>query len=425
MSIRNRPLSIRNRPLSIRNRPLSVNNRSLSVVEGSEVGNVIKNQHPWIFRNNFNNAPNLPKLKNGNWVYFLDETGKHLGIGIYSHIGLIAVRMIYFGDNFSLGFFKNLIKKKLSSRLPLLRETNSLRLIHGENDSIPGITIDFHNDVLVFSIYSKSLYPMARYIGFVVYNFLTLHWNLDVSCILLKKPNRTEDQFLENSDYRVIRGKIHTQVEINFKKITYTINTLSQKGGIYNDIRNLRRYILENSEVFKNRNVLNLFSNNGLLSKCLEVAGAKSIVSVEDSVSALNIHKLNTPNSEKQKIIKGNIFKNIEALLEEINQVFDVVIIDPPSLTSSSKDKRKAKLIYQKLMESCLNVMSNPGILVMCSCSNRIHSNQFENIAQEVFKFKKVEYKKPIKLLNEIDHPVIDTFPEGDYFKVHIYTTGQ
>ena len=92
--------------------------------------------HPWIFRNKFSRYEK--GLRDGDWLLLLGAGNKELGVGIYADTGLIAVRIFYFGDNFSLEILENKITKRLEKRFPLLEHTNSLRWIHGENDNLPG-----------------------------------------------------------------------------------------------------------------------------------------------------------------------------------------------------------------------------------------------------------------------------------------------
>ena len=217
---------------------------------------------------------------------------------------------------------------------------------------------------------------------------------------------------------------------------------------MYNDIRNLRDYVLNKKEFFLEKKVLNLFSSNGLLSICLEKADAKLIVSLEDSRKAIAVHVSNLQNSldskhifsnsnessdipflskenqfksGKQIILKADIFKQLKSILENLNIKFDVIIIDPPSLTANDKDKVNARLTYKRLVSESIPYLKEKGSLILCSCSNRIHPNDFEKICKEAITESGRKIKTPIRLTNEIDHPTLASLPAGNYFKAHIY----
>ncbi len=403
--------------------------------------------HPWIFRNKFSRYEK--GLRDGDWLLLLGAGNKELGVGIYADTGLIAVRIFYFGDNFSLEILENKITKRLEKRFPLLEHTNSLRWIHGENDNLPGVTVDGHGKCLTVMYYSTSLESFARYISKFVYSKLLIYEKLKVKpeVLILTSPNRKGFES-KKTGYRLLRGTKPEQIEINYHGIDYLIDPFGQKSGMYNDIRNLRDYVLNKKEFFLEKKVLNLFSSNGLLSICLEKADAKLIVSLEDSRKAIAVHVSNLQNSldskhifsnsnessdipflskenqfksGKQIILKADIFKQLKSILENLNIQFDVIIIDPPSLTANDKDKVSARLTYKRLISESIPYLKEKGSLILCSCSNRIHPNDFEKICKEAITESGRKIKTPIRLTNEIDHPTLATFPEGNYFKAHIY----
>lgn len=393
--------------------------------------------HPWIFRNKFSRYEK--HLKDGDWVLLLGVGNKELGVGIYAKTGLIAVRIFYFGENFSLEILRQKITKRIEKRLPLLEYTNSLRWLHGENDNLPGVTIDGHGECLVVMFYSTSLASFARYISKFVYSKLLILAKVKPITMILASPNRKGFES-KDSGYRLLRGTKPERVEIQYRNIKYFIDPFGQKSGMYNDIRNLRNYILENKTFLVKKKALNLFSSNGLLSICLEKAGADLVLSIEDSRKAIAVHEenllslnheviakdiLSNPTNEikigKHWIFKADIFKHLKTTLERANLKFDVIIIDPPSLTASDKDKVTARQIYKRLIIESIKYLQEKGTLILCSCSNRIHPNDFEKICKEAITESGRKVKNPIRLQNEIDHPIITTFPEGNYFKAHIY----
>ena len=379
----------------------------------------LNKKHPWIFSNQF--KPFSKNLINGDWleIHIQDESKKIFGI--YSNEGLISVRIFHFGTKFSLNDFNEKVIKSFRLRIGLFKETNSLRLIHGENDFIPGITVDYHNHTLCLSYYSDSLLSILRYISFLLRNLLEKN-NFFVKTILLYPPNRIGKKS-NKGNMRILRGELSDNILIKQNEFYYKIDTNSQKTGIYNDIRNLRRYLIDNEIYFKNKSVLNLFSSNGFLS---EIIATKSnyILSIEDSIRMINIHKLNRDILEHKnsEIIKLDIFKNLEVFLNEKSKFYDLIIIDPPSLTNSKKDILKAKKIYSKLIISSLKFLNTNGSFIICSCSNRLHPNEFEKLTKECIQKEGYKFEKFIKLKNEIDHPIIKEFPEGDYFKVNLFS---
>jgi 23S rRNA (cytosine1962-C5)-methyltransferase len=384
------------------------------------------NKHPWVYRNKF--QPYSKGLADGCLVQLLRKNKEPIGIGVYANSGLVAVRLFTFTDNFSKNTIRVLVENAIQKRLPLLDQTNSLRLVHGENDLLPGITLDYHAGILVLMVYSPSLKVIGRYISQLAYSYITENkfFKHKVTAILFRSPKRLgKDNQTEIQ--RTLRGVVPERIKIRYRTIHYTIDPNTGKTGIYNDIRNLRNYILDNQNLFHEAIVLNLFSNNGLLSECFSRAGATKVYSVENSNTMLAIHRENIQDmeTENQVLIREDIFKESKAILENCNTSFDSIVIDPPSLTSKEEDKPKARLLYQKLISATLPYLKDGGILVLCSCSNRIHEEDFARLSIEMFKHNNKKYKLLSRLKNEIDHPILDTFPEGNYFKVHIYKVFQ
>ncbi len=383
----------------------------------------VKKEHPWIFSKRLQSK--TKHLKSGELINLLDLEGSLLGTGIFSGSDeLIAIRVIEFGANFSI---ENLYKKlttAIEKRLPLLVYTDSFRLIHGENDFFPGINVDYHAGNLILRYYSKSLYIFSRMILRAIWNLVWNNpdWKLRIENAYIQIPNRTgRSTFSKERSLRVVRGRRNEYIKIRYRDISYSIKPDSQKGGIYNDIRNLRDYLWLHKKYVYEKNILNLFSNNGLLSKCLVSLGAKKVVSIEDSKECIEIHNKNLEDINREIIIRKNLFTEYQDYSEKCVDLFNLIIVDPPSLTNTSKDKPNAIKIYKKLIKLSLEILEKDGILVLCSCSNRIHSNEFESISKAAFSEQKIKMKRIDKLSPELDHPEIMQFPEGHYFKVHIY----
>ncbi len=386
---------------------------------------LFEKEHPWIYRNKFNQFEK--ELKNGDIVKIISSDSKKSYTGIYAEKGLVAIRIFLFSKTDSI---KSNLIDKVHLRRKLFSETNSLRLIHGENDLFPGITVDIHDKHLVIMNYHSSLEKISRWISKFIYSFLKKNFQINLESISIHSPNRIGFESIKKNN-RVLKGSITGLIQIQFKKIKYQIDLESQKSGIYNDIRNLRRYIFENKKVFQNKKVLNLFSSNGFLSKILRLQDVSKLVSVEDSNNMIFIHEKNENinhillyehklnSTDKNILIKEDILKNKETLFSKLEN-FDTIIIDPPNLTNNEKDISKAKNIYKSLIILSLQKLNKNGNLILASCSNRIHPNEFYRICKETVS-ENFEFDTWKKLDLEPDHPINPFFPEGNYFKVNLF----
>lgn len=383
----------------------------------------VKKFHPWIFKNRIEDR--CKSFSTGDILTLKENSGRTLGFGVYSERDeLIRIRVLHFGEVFTPELVKEKIKTAISKRLPLLIYTNSFRILHGENDSFPGLTIDYHGGTLILRYYSDSLYSYGRMVMRMLWSLVKEHsdWGLELENAYIQTPIRTGKAVGHTKkNFIVLRGVRKDYIKINYRDIEYHISPSSQKGGIYNDIRNLRDYLWLHKKIVKNSYILNLFSNNGLLSKILIELGARKVISIEDSKDCIEVHRHNLEKNSVDEIIKMNLFSEYEGYANQLQYSFNLIIVDPPSLTSSAKDKPQAIKIYKKLIKISLKILQNEGYLILCSCSNRIHSNEFESIAKATFQEENFRMKRIDRLPPELDHPVLETFPEGNYFKVHIY----
>ncbi|OCC28044.1 Uncharacterized protein GNX_3472 [Leptospira interrogans serovar Canicola] len=211
---------------------------------------------------------------------------------------------------------------------------------------------------------------------------------------------------------------------IRLYEVNFPIELPGQKGGIFLDLRNLRRFLLEKKELSKNKNCLHLFSHTGLTSICMEIAGASSVISVDGSKEALDsfqrVLSLNKNKGNcKHRFLRKNIFKELEEILQ--NKSFGLIVIDPPNLTPDEKSKSNALKSYSYLFANSLSSLEESGTIILCSCSGRIKTQELESLAKNILQSKGWKFERFTSLKPEVDHPIRKNFPEGNYFKVHIY----
>ncbi|TGM01017.1 SAM-dependent methyltransferase [Leptospira barantonii] len=419
----------------------------------------IQRKHPWIFSGNLSTATST--FSNGQWLNLVSTENEPVATGIYSSAGLVRIRVIQFAPSFSKEKIRENLISALKRRAALRAETNAYRILHGENDFFPGITIDRISQTWVVRIYSSSLLAYGRW----------LVWNLYDICknskleepqpkrILFDPPEKTgEDKVAENDTngvrgVRLWRGEVQsggrersersehtTQTEpdsktpnrsavkiretIRLGKIRFPVELPGQKGGIFLDLRNLRRFLLEKKELSAGRDCLHLFSHTGLTSICMDEAGASSVLSVDGSKEVLDSFQrvLSIRKDEtkcKHRFVQKNLFQELEDVLKD--KTFGLIVIDPPNLTPDAKSKKNALKTYSYLFANALESLKESGTIILCSCSGRIASEELETLAKNILKTKGIAFEHFTSLKPEADHPVRKNFPEGNYFKVHIY----
>ncbi len=358
-----------------------------------------------------------------------------LGFGIYSSSGPIGIRIIQRGSEFSLETLKTSISKALELRKPLRDLTNAYRLIHGENDFLPGVTVDRYGETWVLQTYSRSLRTFSRLVVRILFQMTNKTGEHKPARILWISPQRRGEE--EASASRFLRGKrdLPYLEEIRLKDVSWATQLPGQKGGFFLDVRNLRLHILEHPLIAKDKDCLHLFCHTGLTSACLEKAGANSVVSADGAKDVLEEfsarllsqdvplqHPFEIKNQiqsfGKHQLVRADLFKDWDFLE---GKKFSLIILDPPNLTPNQNSVPAGKKAYRSLIAKTLAHLEPGGDLILLSCSGRIRESEFEKIGAETLAAQGWKFGEFKRLEPEPDHPTRKEFPEGKYFKVHIY----
>ncbi len=340
-------------------------------------------------------------------------------MGLYDPDSPIRIKMLYSDGGIAIDetFFKERINRAYAIRIPLLEtQTNSYRLLFGENDGFPGFIADVYNEVLVVKLYAAIWYP---YLEPILKHLLELS-----SCetIVLRLSRNLQQQKDSYGLYegQVLHGDLKDEVVYFVEHgVQFSANVIKgHKTGYFLDHRDNRKRV---GELSKGKTVLDVFSYAGGFSVHALANGAKEVTSVDISKQALEIAvangKLNTFQG-KHHTLAGDAFLLLQQLISN-NKTFDVVVIDPPSFAKSKKEIDKAEKKYQQLAQLGVQLTAKGGILVLASCSSRISYETFFDINKRVLK----KHSRAFTVLNttqhDIDHPI--NFKEGAYLKTGYY----
>jgi 23S rRNA (cytosine1962-C5)-methyltransferase len=227
------------------------------------------------------------------------------------------------------------------------------------------------------------------------------------------------------------REKLTTSIEstdegLPFKEGDFTFYShpkRGQKSGYYLDLRELRFWLAQQD--LKNKKVLNLFANSGSLGVIAEKKGA-SVINVELSNKELELAKMNyeinqlTFSTENWVTLDCWDFLKNNSL--KYTNEFDLIIIDPPSLTSAKKNIPQALAAWQKLHSLALPLLKSKGMMVSANCTARINALQHRQEIEKSLLRKEKKNKNFFFLPSTFDHPILINFPEGDYLKISIST---
>ncbi|CAL2085736.1 23S rRNA (cytosine1962-C5)-methyltransferase [Tenacibaculum sp. 190524A05c] len=378
---------------------------------------VMKN-HPWVFSNSIEKISKDPKTGDLA-IIFGRKKNKVVGIGLYDSDSPIRIKMIHTSSEKAVvneTFFHEKIEKAYQKRNILLQtNTNSYRLIFGENDGFPSFIADVYDTVLVVKLYSEIWLP---FLESILKSLQEVSKAETIVIRLSRNVQKSTNHNLKDGDvvYGVLENEVVEFVEHN---VNFSANVIKgHKTGYFLDHRANRKRV---GEFSKNKTVLDVFSYAGGFSVHALYNEAKEVTSLDISKQALEIAVENGKLNEYSgvhKTIAGDAFEELRKLIQ--NKVtFDVVVIDPPSFAKQASEIELAKKKYAQLARLGAKLTAKKGLLVLASCSSRVVADDFFDINEDVLESGKRRFKTELKTYHDSDHPI--GFPEGAYLKCAYY----
>ncbi|MBA2544803.1 MAG: class I SAM-dependent rRNA methyltransferase [Deltaproteobacteria bacterium] len=379
---------------------------------------VVDRGHPWIFREQLSSAAGV--FADGDWLKLVDGTNKVIAHGIYEASGAIAIRIMRRGPQpVDAVFIKAQLAAAIAKRTALASTTDGIRLVNGESDGIPAVVIDRFGDDLVIASYSAGADAIARYAGRVL--GATAGDIVGPARSITLRPARRRQRGVasELPQRRVLRGTPSEIARFVEDGANYAVDLAEgHKTGAYLDLRGLRRGLGSWTDgtvavnPLRDARVLNLFAYTGMLARAAEHAGAQSITSVDASERALAFAaEYHVDDRERHQFVTADVFEWLPALSE--SEQFDLVIVDPPSMTSNKTQVPGALNAYRKLYKAAARHVRPSGAIVAACCTSRIERAEFHHAVSEALGHR---FKKTRELTPEVDHPV--GFPQADYLKI-------
>ncbi len=379
---------------------------------------MVKRGHPWIFEDSIvkqNIEGNAGDLA----IIYDHKKNNIMAIGLYDPQSPIRVKLIQFRKAVQINedWFLNKVNEAYILRSPLLEtDTNSYRLIFGENDHMPGFIADVYDTVLVIKLYSHIWFP---YLNTIV-RILQKQTACKTVVLRLSRSLQSSNDTYNLYDGQVLYGELESEV-IVFREhgVLFSANVIKgHKTGYFLDHRHNRKQV---GMLSKEKKVLDVFSYAGGFSVHALAGGAKEVVSLDISKHALEMAKdnarLNVPKG-KHTVLVADAFEGMQQLIKEKKR-FDIVVIDPPSFAKRESEIIRAKNSYARLAKLGAQLVASNGILVLASCSSRVIAEDFFEISEEHISITGRSFEIIEKTYHDIDHPI--NFPEGAYLKCGYY----
>lgn len=369
--------------------------------------------HLWVFSNEVDVARSpLAAFEPGEACAIVDHRGKPLGIGYVNPNSLIAARLVARGLEHPLD--RSLIVHRLNVALALrerLYDQPYYRLVFGESDGLPGLTLDRFGDVLVGQITTAGMERLKDELTEAIVKVLKprqLWWKNDASI-------RAMEQLPEYADLGY--GEYGGEVVAREGGLTFGVDPVGgQKTGWFYDQRENRDQL---ARFVKGKRVLDMFSYLGGWGLRAAAFGASQVTCVDASASAVEATLRNVERndlSDRVSAVRADAFDHLKAL-REARERYDVVILDPPAFIKRRKDFKEGSLAYRRLNELGMQVLAKDGILVTCSCSHHMPRAALLDAVQQGARHLDRQLQALVALQQAPEHPVHPAIPETDYLK--------
>ena len=379
-------------------------------------------RHPWVYDTAIGKVAGKPF--SGEMVKVLGADGRFLGYGAYSPASTLRVRMWSFDEAANVEtpqFVVDRIEAAVRARDGLLERTNARRLIFGEADGLPGLIVDAYGDWLVTQFQSAGAEFRMQEIAKALMDITGARGVFDRSDAATRAreglPSRVGCLVGEDAP---------AMIEVVEDGVKYGVDVrVGHKTGFYVDQRESRLAAQKLARKFRERHgrgmrALNCFCYTGGFSLALMAGGADEVVSVDSSADALAQARKNAQmngfDDGRMKWVEADVFDYLRKA-REAGETFDLVILDPPKFASSHYHVERAARAYKDINLNGMRLLQPGGHLFTFSCSGAIDVDLFQKIvAGAVFDARKNAWAIE-RFGAGADHPMLMTYPEGEYLK--------
>ncbi|MBR1841711.1 MAG: class I SAM-dependent rRNA methyltransferase [Oscillospiraceae bacterium] len=382
----------------------------------------VENGHPWIYEAEIISQP---ECENGALVDAVSEKGKYLGTGFLSRESKIRVRLISrnANDRFDEAFWRRRFQYAWDYRKTVMGEgdLSCCRVIFGEADGFPGLTVDRFSDILVTQTLSigiekrkNELFPLLldvlRADGQAIRG---IYERNDVAIRALEGMEENKGWLIGGGD---------TVTEICENGVYYSVDVENgQKTGFFLDQKYNRLAV---SKLAKGRRVLDCFTHTGSFALNAAMGGASHVTAVDISESAIEMARRNAERNglaDSMDFVCANVFNLLPELKAQKAESYDFIILDPPAFTKSRKTADRAEKGYKEINLRALQLLPRGGYFATASCSHFMPSERFVQMLKSAALDAGVELRQIEARQQAPDHPILWNVPETDYLKFYIF----
>jgi len=387
----------------------------------------VRNGHPWIYGEEILRTEGV--LQNGGLVDVL--AGKaFLGTGFYNSASKITVRLISRNANdlFDARFWRRRVEYAVRYRKTVMpgADFTCCRLIHGEADQMPGLTVDRYGGILSVQITSLGMEMVKDAVYQALWDVLTemgetvtgIYERNDLS--LRTKEGLPEFKGWYQTEGIPVPESAVTEICENGVKYLVDVEN-GQKTGFFLDQKYNRAAV---ARIARGKRVLDCFTHTGSFGLNAALGGAEHVTCVDISQTAIDMAKANAVRNGlegRMDFLCADVFDLLTDLAEQKRHEYDFIILDPPAFTKSRQTVQAAARGYKEINLKAMKLLPRGGYLATCSCSHFMTADLFRKTLASAAQDAAVSLRQVEARQQAPDHPILWNVPETDYLKFYIF----
>ena len=387
----------------------------------------VEQGHPWIYADEVIREEG--ECENGALVDAVSEKGKYLGTGFVSRQSKIRVRLVSrnANDRFDEAFWRRRIQYAWDYRKTVMgADISCCRIIFGEADGFPGLTVDRFSDLLVtqtLSVGMERLKPML----FPLLVQVLRQDGQEIRGVFERNDVaiRSLEGLEQNKGWFPLDGEPMPDspiTEICENGIYYQVDVENgQKTGFFLDQKYNRLAV---ARLARGKRVLDCFTHTGSFALNAAMGGADHVTAVDISASAIEMARANAIRNgleDRMDFVTADVFDLLPTLAEQGGKPYDFIILDPPAFTKSRKTVDSAQRGYKEINLRALKLLPRGGYFATASCSHFMPSEQFQRMLRSAAADAGVELRQIEARQQAPDHPILWNVLETDYLKFYLF----
>lgn len=384
--------------------------------------------HPWVYGEEVTHVEGT--YQTGDIVDVYSDKDRYLGTGFANDISKIRVRIVSrnANDRFDEAFWQRRVKYALDYRKTVMGDKDfaCCRLIFGDADDMPGLTVDRYNDVLVAQTLCYGMDQVKPVIFKALVDELTA---MGVTVRGIYERNDVKVRELDGmeeykgwyqADFLPQPGSVLTTIDEN--GILYDVDVENgQKTGFFLDQKYNRLAV---AKIAAGKHVLDCFTHTGAFALNAAKGGAASVTAVDISQEAVDMTNENIRRNGLEDIVtakQANVFDLLTDLADHKCHDYDFIILDPPAFTKSGHTVHNAIRGYKEINLKAMKLLPRGGYLATCSCSHFMRDDLFRRMLHDAAKDAGVRLRQIEGRQQSPDHPILWNVPETNYLKFYLF----